>query len=150
MSERLKSTARRVAVGALVIGAFSAEVALPAHAEGQFRTNISSWYPGKTSRAWSDKNNDGWKTAVEMAYCSGNSRNVMGAQVELRRHRRLRPDASYGNRAYVRSQCRGSRASRGQWGDQTAGSYRFKLSKINNGQGTTGYTWSARWVGVYY
>ncbi|WP_157419732.1 hypothetical protein [Actinomadura kijaniata] len=150
MFARLGATARRATVGALVVGAVGYGGMLPAHAEGQFGTSISAWAPGKTSRAWTDHNNDGWKTAVEMSRCSGNSRNVKGAYFELRRHRRLRPDVSYGNRAIIRSQCRGGRVDRAAWGDQTSGGYRFKLTKINNGGGQSWYRWSAGTVNVYY
>jgi hypothetical protein len=73
--------------------------ASPALAEGDIKSSISGWLPGKETRDWNDGHTDSDKTTLQNNRCSSDTgNNVSSLTWELNRNDTATPDEHYGNK----------------------------------------------------
>ncbi|MGO4634208.1 hypothetical protein AB4225_25300 [Streptomyces sp. 2RAF24] len=101
---------------------------VPAHAEGSRTSYIGGWAVGNESNRWYDNNYDGTSTSVGFSGCETDT-TFSGANLGLFKDISLAPDENHGSRA---NYCGTS-----TWGDESAGSYYFKLNSFTYGSRLT-------------
>jgi hypothetical protein len=125
MAKRIAAT-----VTACMFGLTLAGTAL---AEGSWTSYMENVWTGFESRIWSDRNHDNVATVITLRRCtmSGPGHPIPNVTLNLRRVISWWPDENKGNRTIP---C--ATSGSGNWGDVSAGDYRFRLEKIN-GQSST-------------
>ncbi len=96
----------------------------PAHAEGEFESHISGWYPGNESSRWQDNNTSSDWTGVYFQGCSTDGADGFSrAGIQLWKVTDWGPDVNYG---YRNNYCGWV-----DWGDPNSkGQYYFKLNSL--------------------
>ncbi|MFE1383537.1 hypothetical protein ACFW6S_31780 [Streptomyces sp. NPDC058740] len=97
---------------------------VPAHAEGSRTSYIGGWEAGHESNRWYDNNYDATSTSVRFSGCETDT-SFSAAVLGLYKDISLAPDENHGSRT---NYCGTS-----SWGDESAGSYYFKLNSFSAG-----------------